>query len=419
MSGSPGGSLDTKDPGDDVQRRFRYQHAYAAIQCAKLLDPACKHDTVYCENFEDILLRKKTGTFEGVQVKTREFKGEPFKSTDAAIKKSIARFAELEKKFSAQFDAYHFVTNHGFWDEKQDRNCIKFLVTSIKNRGGVKGLSTKHELRAYIATICQDHECVETDVASAMLKMELVGYESDLEKSPNDLRDVVAGLKDVDGCSGLVARRVADNLMFLTYTASSMSLGADVASLYELVSDFAAHREALILLGKTICVEKVKNVIDTSIASDADNLLVSAHLVDADGIPSGMDLLTEKLERGGLQAERINKVKDFKASMEKLYLGWRYKQDVATANARLTHLKSLVEDDCVEAKIAASAQKTTDYAPAMYRELRQRLSERVTFQAHPLFGATEEHLVGAAGILTEECSVWWSDKFELKSGKKS
>lgn len=418
MTGSPGESLDTKDPGDDVQRRFRYQHAYAAIQCAKLLDLDCKHDTVYCENFEDILLRKKTGTFEGVQVKTREFKGDPFKSTDAAVKKSIARFAELENKFPGKFDAYHFVTNHGFWEEKQDKNCIKFLITSIKSRGGVKGLQAKHELRTYIATICQDYECAEANVVSAMLKMELVGYESDLEKSPNDLRDVVAGLKSVEGCSGLVARRIADNLMFLTYTASSMSLGGDVAALYELVSDFAAHRESLILLGKTICVEKVKDVIDASTPSNADNLLVSAHLVDADGIPPGMDLLTEKLERGGLQVERINKVKDFKASMEKLYLGWRYKQDIATANSRLTHLKSLVEDDCVEAKIEAATQKSNDYAPEMYQGLRQRLSKRVTLQTHPLFGATEEHLIGTAGILTEECSVWWSDKFELQSEKK-
>ncbi|MEI7605867.1 MAG: dsDNA nuclease domain-containing protein [Rhodospirillaceae bacterium] len=419
MSGSPGESLDTKDPGDDVQRRFRYQHAYAAIQCAKLLDTGCKHDAVYCENFEDILLRKKTGTFEGVQVKTRQFKGEPFKATDAAIKKSIARFAELEKKFPGQFDAYHFVTNHGFWEEKQDKNCIKFLVTLIKSRGGVKGLSAKHELRAYVATICQDHECAEADVVSAMLKMELVGYESDLEKSPSDLREVVAELKEVEGCSGLVARRVADNLMYLTYTASSMSLGGDVASLYELVSDFAAHREALVLQGKTICVERVKEVVEISIAIDADNLLVSAHLVDADGIPPGTDVLTEKLERGGLQVERINKVKDFKASMEKLYLGWLHKYGIATANKRLTHLKSLVEDDCVEAKINAAAKMSTDYAPEMYYGLRQRLFERVTLQAHPLFGATKEHLVGAAGILTEECSVWWSDRFELESGKKS
>lgn len=111
MSLDPGDTLDTKDPGDDTQRRFRYQHAYAAIQCAKLLHPDCKHDTVYCENFEDILLRKKTGAFEGVQVKTRQFKGEPFKSSDAALKKSIARFAELEKKFPGKFEAYHFVSS--------------------------------------------------------------------------------------------------------------------------------------------------------------------------------------------------------------------------------------------------------------------------------------------------------------------
>tara|TARA_R110001606_G_scaffold71247_9_gene163301 strand:+ start:30313 stop:30480 length:168 start_codon:yes stop_codon:yes gene_type:complete len=55
----------------------------------------------------------------------------------------------------------------------------------------------------------------------------------------------------------------------------------------------------------------------------------------------------------------------------------------------------------------------------MYKGLRERLSERVTSQSQPLFGATEEHLVGAAGILTEECSVWWSNKFELKSRTKT
>lgn len=251
-----------------------------------------------------------------------------------------------------------------------------------------------------------------------MLKMELVGYESGLESTPTDLRDVVADLSDLKACSALVARKVADNLMHMTYSASSMTLGGGVASLYELVSDYGAHRETLILLGKTICADRVKSLIASSVTTDADNLLVKANLVDDEGIPPGMDILTEKLERGGLQVERINKVKDFKASMEKLYLGWQYKQSVSAANARLTHLKSLVEDDCVEAKIEASSSNPTDLAPAMYKGLRQRLSERVATQSDRLYGATEEHLVGTAGILTEECSVWWSDKFELQSVKK-
>ena len=132
MSLNPGNSLDTKDPGDDIQGRFRYQHAYAAIQCARLLDPLCKHDTVYCENYEDILLRKKTGYFEGIQVKTRQFRGAPFKSSDEALKKSIALFSDLERKFPTQFDAFHFVINHGFWDERKDKSCILFLVNLIR-----------------------------------------------------------------------------------------------------------------------------------------------------------------------------------------------------------------------------------------------------------------------------------------------
>jgi len=35
---TPANTLDTKDPDDDVQRRFRYQAAYAAIISLDLLD---------------------------------------------------------------------------------------------------------------------------------------------------------------------------------------------------------------------------------------------------------------------------------------------------------------------------------------------------------------------------------------------
>jgi hypothetical protein len=61
----PGDILDTEDPGDDVQRRFRYQHAYAAIQCLKLLEPTSEFIAVYCENHEDVLLRDTTGGMSG------------------------------------------------------------------------------------------------------------------------------------------------------------------------------------------------------------------------------------------------------------------------------------------------------------------------------------------------------------------
>ena len=57
--------------------------------------------------------------------------------------------------------------------------------------------------------------------------------------------------------------------------------------------------------------------------------------------------------------------------MESLYLRWRYKYSLVEANRRLTHVKTLVEDDCIEAEIAT--QDGAVYAPAMYTTLRQRL----------------------------------------------
>ena len=84
-----------------------------------------------------------------------KIRGAPFKSSDEALKKSIARFSDLERNFPTQFDAFHFVINHGFWDERKDKSCILFLVNLIKDRGGVKWLAQKNDLRAYIAIISQ------------------------------------------------------------------------------------------------------------------------------------------------------------------------------------------------------------------------------------------------------------------------
>ncbi len=66
---TPGNTLDTSDTGDDVQLRFRYQHAYAAIQCLRMLSSTGGPKAVYCENHEDVLIENNDGKFVGVQVR--------------------------------------------------------------------------------------------------------------------------------------------------------------------------------------------------------------------------------------------------------------------------------------------------------------------------------------------------------------
>ena len=40
-------------------------------------------------------------------------------------------------------------------------------------------------------------------------------------------------------------------------------------------------------------------------------------------------------------------------------------------------------------------------------KLRSKLKENITFDCQYI------HLLGVAGILTEECKIWWSEKFKI------
>src|SRR4030067_878547 len=86
--------LDTADTGDDTQRRFRCQAAYAATLSLDLLNPTSEFEELFCEHREDILVRKKDKSFIGIQVKTRESGRDLFKANDPEIINSLKRFVE-------------------------------------------------------------------------------------------------------------------------------------------------------------------------------------------------------------------------------------------------------------------------------------------------------------------------------------
>jgi len=100
---TPENSLSSHDPGDDTQRRFRYQSAYTAILWLGLLDDDSEYEYLYCEHHEDILLKRKCGDYCGVQVKTQSEGYEPFRATDEPIVSSIQRFINADIEFAGQF----------------------------------------------------------------------------------------------------------------------------------------------------------------------------------------------------------------------------------------------------------------------------------------------------------------------------
>lgn len=120
--------LDTTDPGDDMQRRLRFQATRAIMLALSLLDEDAETDEVFCEHHEDILVKKSGDRFIGEQVKTKLDESGPHKAKDEEIVKSITRFVSIEGNYGPHFDAYVIGTNAGFWDEGKSTSSLPYLL---------------------------------------------------------------------------------------------------------------------------------------------------------------------------------------------------------------------------------------------------------------------------------------------------
>jgi hypothetical protein len=112
---TPENVLSERDPGDDMQRRLRYQAAYGALLCLECLDND-SFSEVYCEHHKDFLVRKTSGRYVGVQVKTRATHLGAFRSNDGAVTTALTRFVQLDKEFPSAFETFVLVTNCDFLD---------------------------------------------------------------------------------------------------------------------------------------------------------------------------------------------------------------------------------------------------------------------------------------------------------------
>jgi hypothetical protein len=383
-----------------------------------MLVPAGGPQAVYCENHEDVVVENADGKFVAAQVKTRKLSRSPFKATDEEFIKAIRRFSRLVKGFSDWFTAFNFTTNHRFWEDAEEPANPVYLARFIRDRGGVKRLRTDNPVRAFIKSICVECQADEEEIVAAFLRLQLAGHESDLHHSYRDLVDAIGQTRGLaSSCTLSAVYRIADNLIHRVYLASSKALDGDVAELYRPEADMAEVRDKMLLAGKRLLPRDIESIIDQSLPESAGNLLVTSGLVAAELLPPGMDVMRQKLAVGGVQQERVGVIEDSVASIQKTYLEWAYKTEVKVASDRLQHLHALVRDDCAEAKIQAISQSGRPYGAQMYLLLRSLLKERVLQGTEPLFDCGERHLLGLAGTMTEDCTVWWSDPFAVRTQK--
>jgi hypothetical protein len=412
---SPIEVLSSVDHGDDMQMRVRYQSTYAAwVALGLLLEETGIHE-IYCEQHEDVLIRRANGKFHGCQVKTRLARLGSFKADDEQISNSISRFIALDREFPNSFERFIIATNVDFWDSAPNSKNLRYLISIGKHLVASITPTPKinRETRKFISGFAEEHKCKRDAVWSVISRIKLhpeLPQFQDVEKQlaisiAEILNETYRTLAELTAAAKALVKLVAD--------ASSLGNMRTISRYFVFMEEPQDQAQAAIIQGKRICKDQVLKTINECF--NAAVLLASGNHIAITDLPPGVSVLETKAAAGGLSVYEIDHLKSMKYSTEVLLQKWLYKYDEHNANARYDHLRLLVTEDVFEA--AAHTKKDAAlYGPSMLARLRANLKASFTQQSQTLsnMGVSYNHLLGIAGILTEDCTAWWSDQFDLK-----
>lgn len=403
---SPDQILSKKDKGDETQNRFRYQNACACFISLNLLSEDRKFDELYCEQHEDILLKLINGKFSGIQIKTRNLELAPFDLNDEAVYNSFIRFVEHNINFPDKFESYIFATNVGLL--KSDSKGVKEYIEWLKSIDITTLEKSKKEFGLFTKNIAKDLKVSLDVVINALTK---VKFKEGLPHDGDIYDKIIAKLGNTNECKSSyvrVIKEITDKLIKLHDDASSLKIESD----YVFLSD--NPEEELVkekIEKKKITVDKILNVIATEIQQDKHNLISVPINSTIHAIPKSVKVLERKMDVGNITIENINLIKDQKYAFEVL-IAERFYKDQDLTEKDYNHLRQIALNES-QISFDETYSKINAFGMQMLKDLRMRIHSRHLFNADTFRGCEIEHILGLIAILTEECKVWWSDKFEL------
>lgn len=402
--------LDSIDVGDEVALRYRYQHTYAAICSLRLVDHTS--DTILCENHEDFIIKHADGSFTAVQVKTRDLSGDPLKANDAQVVKALQKFCKLDKNFPGDFRSFDFSTNFDFWTQKDDHKNLPALVEKCQRREKIDRLRKDNPLRIFATSIVKGSDLSLNDVCSTMKKVHLNARRETVASIKAALIDEVGQSEFAEDYTYQKTVLFADRLTSLAYLASSKGIKGSRESAYVPGSSFDAAIRQLLLDGKSITYNDTQNLVNEFSQPVLAPLQIDG-LLPVDDLPKDLAVMIQKLAFGEMQKVRIDHLSDLVRSFQHLQASWARKYSPEKAKLLTESVLAHVLHDCVEAEASVS-DETQPFAREKYDFLKVSLNERLKTHPTTVPECTVEHLIGAAGILTEQCKVWWSPKFEFR-----
>src|SRR5262249_28135749 len=145
-----------------------------------------------------------------------------------------------------------FTTNHRFWQEADTGNNLRWVLSGIQERGGIKGLRSSNPLRQFVDEIAMDAGLKPAEVVATLQKTILRGHETDIASIRGHVRDVVCGCPGVSEFAYSTVVQIADAVVALAREASTKTLKGAIADLYIPGTDLMKTIENQQLAGKRI-----------------------------------------------------------------------------------------------------------------------------------------------------------------------
>jgi hypothetical protein len=398
--------LSSSDPGDDMQRRIRYQAAYGALVCLDLV----AGDTIveiFCEHHEDLLLHLLSSKYLGVQVKTREIHLGPFKSNEEAIVSSLAKFVSLDIEFPEQFEGFRIAANCDFWQVEENEKNLAYVLKLLRRNPNAKLAGT---MKGVIDDIRQRCGCTKKAVLKTLGKTELLGM---IPKFEDITVNIAAGIGRMEQFSGREFAELcssAESLINKVLDASALTCDQPLRTHFLYASAPSEEIAKAAIEKKRLTKATVLAAIESSLASAIE--LHAANKLDITKLPMGHHRLEKKMAAGDISFASIDVAKDHQVSADYLLQQWLHRLGPEKANRRYEQIEVLVRTQCAEAYDEVESEST--FGKKMLSRVRRRLKGLALKDANAVFGARYEHLLGVASIATQECKVWWSKKFILE-----
>lgn len=405
---NPLGDANSRDRGDDVQRRFRYQHTYTVIKSLILLDEENDFSELYCEKLEDILMRRKDGKFIGIQVKTRDNGMVPFKTTDEEIIDTIKRFIYYENNYSSKFYQYVIASSIGFWHETDNSSNLIFLLSKLGDESAI--LDSDHDFSRLLRKIKEGCTIDNTTIFKTLKKIQL-DNSSGLSNINDHLVSCLSNYIELKEKSYEEIKKISLRLIQKIYEASSLNYQSPTHDYFILSDNPQDSINQEILDGKKITKEIITATIKQELRPQ--NLIQTNRDIDISILPPGTRKLKLKMIKGDISLSSVQLFEDYKHVAENYFQKVLYKKDPGQANALFDSLSLIVKTECIETYDSLFSSEHS-FGKEMLQQVRRKLRDRYTEDCKWMFSGSYEHLLGIAGIITEECGIWWSAEFEIK-----